>query len=451
MKKSLPFIIYFIFIVGYGQNKKGLLDKKGLYPIESLCDLDRGNNPFNIDDFTELQSNSYVQKTLSQTSKSKRSILSKQQEYTLRLDRVVSVVFSVDDLSSKYESTYDANRKTTLFINYLWDAATQSFAPSSKTEYAYDINENQTLYIGYTWVRATQSFVPSSKNEYTYDVNGHLTLIIGYTWDTETQSFVPSSKNEFTYDVNGKQTLYIYYRWNTATQSFRPSFKREYTYDVNGHLTLIIGYTWDTETQSFVPSYKNESSYDINGHLALIIQNTWNTETQSFVPSSKYEHTYDANGNRTLYTLYKWHPSLGDYKPSFKQEYSIILDNTTNLVIMGTTFKYDTNFNKWNELVGEEYKSYWYYTKTSALSTEEFNSSLFAIYPNPTSDYLNIKTADELSNLQLEMFDISGKRVLYQPINSKESIDIQNLTPSIYLYHITDGESLLKSGKIIKE
>ena len=42
---------------------------------------------------------------------------------------------------------------------------------------------------------------------------------------------------------------------------------------------------------------------------------------------------------------------------------TITVSGTQTIILeasVGTTFKYDTNFNKWNELVGEEYKSYWY-------------------------------------------------------------------------------------------
>ena len=50
---------------------------------------------------------------------------------------------------------------------------------------------------------------------------------------------------------------------------------------------------------------------------------------------------------------------------------SIQSETDTNIVREGITYEYDTNFNTWNELEGEEFKSYWYYTKVSTLSAEK--------------------------------------------------------------------------------
>ncbi len=514
MKTVLSFIIFFTTLLGYAQNSNdaNLFEKKELFPIDLPANLNQENTLIAKDDFPKLLLYNHVQDTLAPSSKRNRNVISKQQEYTLRLDKYVTANWFGDDSFSKREYTYDENGKETLYINYLydtttlafvpsykreqtydengnqtiyigsWNTTTLAFVPSSKNEYTYDENGNQTLYVDYSWNTTTLSFVPFSKQEYTYDENGKrtlyiyyswntttssfepsskqeyyydsngkLTLYINYSWNTTTHAFVPSSKNEYTYDENGKRTLYIDYSWNTTTLAFVPSSKQEYTYDENGNETLYIDYSWDTATSSLVPSSKNEYTHDANGNLTISIPYTWNTTNQSFVPSIKQENTYDTKGNRILITDYKWYADLGVYKPSFKKQYSTSLDNATNRVEMGTLFKYDTNFNKWNELTGEEYKSYRYYTKTAILSTDAFNSPLFVIYPNPTSDYIYIKTTEEHSNLQLELFDLSGKKILSQPIISTEAIDIHDLTPSMYLYNISDGKSLLKSGKIIKK
>ena len=47
-------------------------------------------------------------------------------------------------------------------------------------------------------------------------------------------------------------------------------------------------------------------------------------------------------------------------------------ETDTNLVREGITYEYDINFNTWNELEGEEFKSYWYYTKVSILSADSY-------------------------------------------------------------------------------
>ena len=388
--------------------------------------------------------------------------------------------------SSKSEYTYDENGIQTFYIYYSWDSESQSFVPNDKNEYTYDENGNLTLMIIYNWDSESQSFVPSSKYENTYDENGNRTHYIRYNWDSESQSFVPNYKYEYTYDEDGNQTLQLYYNWNTELQSFVPSRKYENTYDENGNQTHYIRYNWDSESQSFVPSSKSEYTYDENGIQTFYIYYSWDSESQSFVPSRKYENTYDENGNRTHYIRYNWdsesqsfvpilkdettydsnftpvwtrtqwkiekyYSGLGVYKPSFVKDYSIHSETDTELVIVGIIKQYDTNFNTWNELEGEEFKSYWYYTKTQSLSTNSVEPNSFSIYPNPTSNSLQIHSSESLSNPIFELYDVKGSKILSNPFKLTEPIDVSDLQPSMYIYNVKDGSEVKQSGKIIKE
>ena len=383
---------------------------------------------------------------------------------------------------NKYEYTYDTNGNRTLFIDYSWNTDTQSFVPNYKYEYTYDVNRNQTLLLSYSWNTDTQSFVPYYKSEYTYDANGNQTLKIYYTWNTDTQSFVPDRKDESTYDANGNRTLAIYYYWNTTTQSFVPDRKDEHTFDANGNPILYIVYFWDTTTQSFIPRGKRESTYDANGNSTLTLSYSWNTDTQSFVPYYKYEYTYDANGNLILYisyswdtttqsfvpiskdvrtfnnglpitfltqkTIYKWYTGLGVYKPSFKTEYATILDTDTQLVRKGVLYRYDTNFNVWNELVGDEYNSYDYYTKNSTLSNETMENNLTLLYPNPVINVLNVKVDNNLINQPYNVFDSLGRVIIKGKLNDVENtINVEQLSKGIYYLKVSDNTA----SKFIKE
>jgi hypothetical protein len=400
----------------------------------------------------------------------------------LRLDRYIDVRYDENSLQSKHDVVFDANGNQTLFIEYYWNTSTQSFVPNYKVESSYDANGNQTLRINYSWNTVIQSFVPDSKIEYTFDTNGNQTLEIGYSWNIDTQSFVPNSKYESTYDANGNPTLSIGYSWSTDAQSFIPYNKFEYTIDANGYPILIIRYSWNTETQYFVPNFKEETTYDANGNRTLYIGYSWNIDTQSFVPNGKGETTYDANGNQTLYinyswntntqtfvptskdvrtynnglpitflmqkTIYKWYSELGVYKPSFKTEYATILDTDTQLVRKGVLYRYDTNFNVWNELVGDEYNSYEYYTKTSSLSNETINNNLTLLYPNPVINVLNIKVDDILINQPYDIFDSLGRVVLKGKLNEVETtINVEQLSKGIYYLKVSDKNA----SKFIKE
>ena len=384
----------------------------------------------------------------------------------------------------KYEFAYDSNGNQILEIAYSWNSTTQSFVQNSKFESTYDANGNLTLYIDYLWNDTTQSFVPYYKYESTFDANRNKTLNIEYTWDTTTQSFVLGrNKYEFAYDANGNRTLYIHYSWNDTTQSFVPKSKYESTYDANGNLTSSIQYSWDEITQSIVPNYKVESTYDSNGNQTLDIRYTWDDITQSIVPNYKVESTYDSNGNQTLFILYswdftnqsfipvskkirtfsdgllisdmnyKWYTDLGVYKPSFKTEYTTILDTTTQLYRMGVNYQYDTNFNVWKKLEGEEFTSYAYYTKTASLSSpsQTIENNIISLYPNPTSQMLYI-SHPELNSLGIQIVDLNGKQMYLGTIQKDVPLDVSTYTPGMYLVTIENKETNKKNTyKIIKK
>jgi hypothetical protein len=148
--------------------------------------------------------------------------------------------------------------------------------------------------------------------------------------------------------------------------------------------------------------------------------------------------------------VYEWYSDLGIYKPSFKTEYSTILDNDTQLHRKGVLYQYDTNFNVWNELVGDEYNSYDYYTKT-ALSTETADYDLISLYPNPTSDLLYV-SHPELNSLDIQITDLSGRQMYSGTMQKEVPLDVSSYTQGMYLVTIENKETnKKKTYKIIKK
>ena len=88
-------------------------------------------------------------------------------------------------------------------------------------------------------------------------------------------------------------------------------------------------------------------------------------------------------------------------------------------------------------------------TNTSALDTEEFSESKFAVYPNPTTNVWNIKAQQTIQSVDL--YDVLGKQVIMnlQPNNADVSIDASTLSKGLYFARIsTDLGS--NSIKLIK-
>ena len=84
------------------------------------------------------------------------------------------------------------------------------------------------------------------------------------------------------------------------------------------------------------------------------------------------------------------------------------------------------------------------------LSTDDFNIKSFSIYPNPTSDFVNIKTDVTINSV--EVFNQLGQRVINLKRDSllENTIDVKNLKNGIYLMTITSDKKK-QALKFIKE
>ncbi|MDC6470900.1 DUF4465 domain-containing protein, partial [Flavobacteriales bacterium] len=75
------------------------------------------------------------------------------------------------------------------------------------------------------------------------------------------------------------------------------------------------------------------------------------------------------------------------------------------------------------------------------LSTNEILENKFSIYPNPASNHINLKNIDNSSNYTVSIFDLFGKKIIYNLINP-EYINISNLPKGQYLLRIKSKKGI---------
>lgn len=74
------------------------------------------------------------------------------------------------------------------------------------------------------------------------------------------------------------------------------------------------------------------------------------------------------------------------------------------------------------------------------------------VYPNPTANFLTLDVGNaELSTLNFQLYDISGKILKHRKImSSTETIDMENLPSAIYFLKVARNNKIVKTFKIIK-
>lgn len=91
---------------------------------------------------------------------------------------------------------------------------------------------------------------------------------------------------------------------------------------------------------------------------------------------------------------------------------------------------------------------------TSSNKEIIINKSLAKVYPNPTSDLLNIELESKINISEIIIYNELGNKVLVKKCNSLNkiiSIDCSNLKPGIYFYSINDETKSVLSGKFVKK
>jgi len=86
------------------------------------------------------------------------------------------------------------------------------------------------------------------------------------------------------------------------------------------------------------------------------------------------------------------------------------------------------------------------------LDIDDFKKEmLFALYPNPVVDKINVSFPNEIEKAQFTLYNVLGKKVLQQTVTAlKNQIDVSNLTSGMYIATLTSNNKTT-SFKIIKE
>ncbi len=85
----------------------------------------------------------------------------------------------------------------------------------------------------------------------------------------------------------------------------------------------------------------------------------------------------------------------------------------------------------------------------TAVSTEEFNRLQLNVYPNPTTDIVNIDTDEQLSNYII--YDVSGRQIQSNLFAGSNQINLQNVTTGVYFIKVTTVQGNSGTVKVVKK
>lgn len=310
--------------------------------------------------------------------------------------KILGLEFPSSNNQYQYIKTYDGSNYIILNITQYWDES------SSPMQWEDASQDTYTYYTGTNNVKDVTSFsfiFGHDVFKMAYEYNG--TNVTKITIQDGTSGTLVNSKQYiYTYNGSGLPETETDNNWNVITNMWDLNERGVATY-TPGLRTLVIekynGSTWDLYERYltyYTISLEKENEYIQQSRVG---SNWENVDREVSI--------YDGNNNKTKYTWYSW---SGSWDPYYKEE-------------MG-------------------------YSVATPLGLSSFEITNFKVFPNPTSDVMNLTSIIPID--RLEMFDITGKKVLSSMFTKQ--INAKDFQPGIYFLKATIDTKSITKKVIIK-
>ena len=326
--------------------------------------------------------------------------------------------------SMKIIITYNSNFlfDTVYYMSY--DINQNQYVNNFIEVFIYDSNNNNIEIISKVWNGS--NWENSNREINNYNSSNLVVERIYQFWDNLQQLWLNINKEEMAYNSSNLITLYISYNWDSNLNDWQPIYKYEMDYDANGNVIKDEQFSYDGI--SFVSNGKSLYSYDQNNNVLEYIYQTWDNLTNQYVNSYKSEYYYTANlHDSTLF--YYWYSVDNDWILNFKIINSY---NNQDDILLNEHLMFDgTNWNTF-------YKTQYFYSLFNLNINSNNKPEAITIYPNPTSNFINISgnVDEKISNIRI--FNEDGRLVknINYPIISK-SIYVGDLKAGTYFISVS--------------
>jgi hypothetical protein len=420
----------------------------------------------------------------------------------LKLDSIVSWSLNLGNDTWNYdykdEYFYNSALQNNSWLNKEWNLVSKSWNIESKVELEFDNKGLVTTMQMYDREEDTGELLLSGKFMIFYNSEELQDSALMYFADNEGDPLVLTMKqirhynaakqlektDVWTTDDEGEGTDMIlsqtivntYYgsgKIKMITTNFFlegeevPFTINEYTYDNSGYLSSKISSTLSFLSLSM--EYTDSYTYKYNGS-GKVKEEIYSVWEGAWVNKEKTDAEFNSAGDVSVETYSEW--VAGAWKMLEREEFTYGSVNFSDIVLpyffgafdlvfmMDIDDNDEINFNKQPtgitsyEMLNGDWKNTGkttiYYSSGSSTNIIETDNANFAVYPNPATESVSFSWKGNYEILTLELYQVTGARVLEQITSSGKSVSISNLGNGVYLYKLMDGPKLIKTGKLIK-
>ena len=102
----------------------------------------------------------------------------------------------------------------------------------------------------------------------------------------------------------------------------------------------------------------------------------------------------------------------------------------------------------WAREYGDGYK--WLFREGTSKTDVGRIDTKVKVFPNPTDSVLRIESSENLDFVNLEVYDILGRLMRYEPLRSDKQLDVSYFKSGVYLLKGVRGNQLLFTEKFSK-
>ncbi|MDD3739518.1 MAG: T9SS type A sorting domain-containing protein [Lentimicrobiaceae bacterium] len=296
-----------------------------------------------------------------------------------------------------------------------------AWAYHSQITYTFDENNNLLTEFWREW----QNDVMTNKYyvSYTYDTNNNVLTELWQIWqDLNWDKYWKNiHKYTYTYDSNNNTLTELHQDWQR--NGWLNITKYAYSFDANNNMLTELQQLW--RNNAWVNKNKLTNTYDVNNNKLTEIFQTWQG---AWVNINNINNTYDENNNCTLTEHNMWENESWQLSDGHLK---MFYNNMKSELIFHNCFR-----------VTSTYK---YYKK---LEKERIELPNVSIYPNPTN---NSFVVDAEGEINVKLYDMSGKEVLSQNSNGKVIINISHLQNGVYNVQVFSGNNIIGYCKVVKQ
>lgn len=361
---------------------------------------------------------------------------------------------------------YDASLKLTVMIDETWNADLSRWAPEGKTELFYDEAGRIIQMLIHSSANYGEAPALESRMNVYYDDAQRVDSMLFYEAVGE-DSWLLNLRQFYTYGSDGLLEQIDMLAFDEEEEEWMEGMAIKFTYDDADRRTSYGMYISDEDSGEEFLYTLTEYTYNEQGQLALTEHSAMSFVSFQMEPDYKTEYTYNESGDRTMSVDYDWVDGSWeeDYKQEFTYDPDLNFDDVVNpyrmFSIMYEVMEAEFQYNRAviategyesidGEFVWTDQSAYFYSgeTTTGIADVPDVDAG---IYPNPARERIALEWNGSQASLTLEMYQVTGARVLHMEVTPNAPVSIGHLNKGLYLYRLIDNGRVVHAGKLVKQ